>query len=149
MVTYQSILTPISDFSYHLKLQPCSRQMVQYISWSQGCSTNPLISKSILWTSIPVWTVPDSIIRLPSLLLLLSSSVCNSTLYFALQSPKWLSLAITLQPLSYCLEHSSIRSHISVTRWLIHQMLYNAQEEFIKEAIHLWGLSLVQFNLAK
>ena len=40
-------------------------------------------------------------------------------------------------------------SHISVTRWLICQMFYDAQEEFIKEAIHLWDFSLVQFNLAK
>jgi len=36
-----------------------------------------------------------------------------------------------------------------VTRWLIHQMLHNTQEEFIKGADHLWGLLLVQFNLAK
>ena len=36
-----------------------------------------------------------------------------------------------------------------MTRWLICQMLHDAQEEFIKEVIYLWGLSLVQFNLAK
>ena len=28
-------------------------------------------------------------------------------------------------------------------------MLYDAQEEFTKEAVHLQGLSLVQFNLAE
>jgi len=33
--------------------------MVQHISWSQGHSTSPLISKSILWTSTPVWTAPN------------------------------------------------------------------------------------------
>ena len=43
----------------HLKLQPRGRQAVQYISWSQGHSTSPLISESILQTSIPVWTAPD------------------------------------------------------------------------------------------
>ena len=62
---------------YHLKLWPYSRQIVQHISWSQGHSTSLYISKSIFWTSTSVWTVPDSIIRLPSLLSLLSSSVCN------------------------------------------------------------------------
>ena len=38
----------------HLKLWLCGRQMAQYISWSQGCSTSLLISKSIPWTSILV-----------------------------------------------------------------------------------------------
>ena len=33
--------------------------MVQHISWSQGHFTSPLISKSILWTSTPVWTAPN------------------------------------------------------------------------------------------
>ena len=47
--------------SYYLKLWLCSRQMAQHISWSQGCSTSPLISKSTLWTSILVWTTPDNI----------------------------------------------------------------------------------------
>jgi len=56
--------------------RPYSRQMAQHISWSQGHSTSPLISKSILQMSTPVWTAPDSIIRLPSLLSLLSNSVC-------------------------------------------------------------------------
>ena len=42
-----------------------------------------------------MWTAPDSIIRLPSLLLLLSSSVYKTTSLF--QSSKWLSLAIILQ----------------------------------------------------
>jgi len=28
-------------------------------------------------------------------------------------------------------------------------MLHNTQEEFTKETVHLWGLSLVQFNLAE
>ena len=73
--------------SYHLKLQPHGRQMAQHISWSQGRSTSPLISESILQTSTLVWTTPDSIIRLPSLLSLLSSSICYSTctLHFKVQ----------------------------------------------------------------
>ena len=68
--------TPISPHSYHLKLQPHSRQTAQHISWSQGHSTSSLISESIVQTSTLVWTVPDSILRLPSLLSLLSSFAC-------------------------------------------------------------------------
>ena len=51
---------PLGLSLLHLKLQPCSRQTVQHISWSQGRSTCLLISKSILQTSTPVWTMPDS-----------------------------------------------------------------------------------------
>ena len=47
-------------FLLHLKLWPCGRQMAQHISWSQGYSTSPLISESILWTSTLVWTAPDN-----------------------------------------------------------------------------------------
>jgi len=34
--------------------------MAQHISWSQGCSTSLFISKSILQTSTPVWTMSDN-----------------------------------------------------------------------------------------
>ena len=61
---------------------------------------------------------------------------------------KWPLLAIILQLQSYCLGHPSIWSCISVTRWLIHQMCYNTQNESTKETVHLWGLLPVQFNLA-
>ena len=44
----------------HLKLWLCGRQMAQYISWSQGCSTSLLISKSIPWTS--TWCEPYLIV---------------------------------------------------------------------------------------
>ena len=44
---------------HHLKLQPCGRQIAQHISWSQGHSTSPLISESILQTSTLVWTTSD------------------------------------------------------------------------------------------
>ena len=62
---------------------------------------------------------------------------------------KWLSLTITLQLQSHYLGHPSTRSHISVTRWLIHQMHHDVQDESIKEAIHFRGLLLVQSNLAE
>jgi len=64
-------------------------------------------------------------------------------------SPKWLSLTVTLQLWSHHLRHLSIWSCVLVTKWLIHQMLHNTQEKLTKETIHLQGLPLVQFNLAK
>ena len=36
-----------------------------------------------------------------------------------------------------------------MTRWLIHQMCHDAQDEFTKEAVYLWGFLLVQLNLAR
>ena len=50
--------------------------MAQHISWSQGHFTSLLISESILQTSTPVWTTPNSIIRLP-FLQLHSVPFCN------------------------------------------------------------------------
>ena len=148
---------PLGLSLLYLKLRPCSRQMVQHISWSQGCSTSPLISESILQTSTPVWTTPDSIIRLPSLLSLLSSSACQTLccssicnlLDFALQKSKWLPLTITLQLQSHCLGHLSTWSCISVNQWLICQTRHNAQDDSISETIHLWGLPPVQSNLPR
>ena len=52
---------PLGLSLLHLKLRPRGRQTAQHISWSQGRSTSPLISKSILWTSTLVWTTPDTI----------------------------------------------------------------------------------------
>ena len=44
--TNQYSLSSQTSF-YYLKLQPCGRQMVQHISWSQGHSTSLYISESI------------------------------------------------------------------------------------------------------
>ena len=44
---------PSQTSSYSLKLWPCSRQTVQHISWSQGCSISPHISESTSQTFIP------------------------------------------------------------------------------------------------
>jgi len=44
---------PSQTSSYYLKLQPHSRQAAQHISWSQGCSISPHISKPILQTFTP------------------------------------------------------------------------------------------------
>ena len=79
----------------------------------------------------------------------------NPLLQFHLQSiplytskSKWLPLTIILQLQSYRLEHPSIQSRVSVTRWLICQICYDAQDKSINEAIYLWGPLLVQSNLA-
>jgi len=45
--------------------------------------------------------------------------------------------------------HPSTQSHISVTRWLIHQIHHDTQDKSTKEAVYLQGLLPVQFNLAK
>ena len=51
---------PLGLYFLHLKLQPHDRQTAQHISWSQGRSTSPLISESILQTSTLAWTMPDT-----------------------------------------------------------------------------------------
>jgi len=68
----------------------------------------------------------------------------NSLSQFHLQSislctskSKWLPLTVILQLWSHRLGHLSMWSRISVTRWLICQMRHDAQDESIKEAIHL------------
>ena len=61
---------------------------------------------------------------------------------------KWLPLTVILQLRSHHLGHPLTRSRVSVTRWLIHQMYHNAQNESINEAVHLRGFLLVQSNLA-
>ena len=54
---------PSQTSSLHLKLQPCSRQIVQHISWSQDYSTSLHISEPILQTFTSgvnyTWYVPS------------------------------------------------------------------------------------------
>ena len=45
--------------------------------------------------------------------------------------------------------HPSTLFCISVITLLIHQMLHDAQDRFIKEANHLWDLLLILFNLTR
>ena len=83
--TNQHSLSSWTSF-HHLKLRPCSRQMAQHISWSQGCSTSLLISESISQTSTPVWTVPDIILVITNGLLIYWSTknqnVMRQTLFY-------------------------------------------------------------------
>ena len=78
----------------------------------------------------------------------------NSLSQFCLQSislhtskSKWLSLAIIPQLRSHRLGHPLTWSRVSATRWFICQMRHNTQDKSINEAVHLWGLPLVQSNL--
>ena len=102
--------------SYHLKLQLCSRQIAQHISWSQGCSTSPLISESILWTSTPVWTVPDIVflnVRVPRIYYSSSSdSKLHSLKYIIFSSNSLLFIKNAAFHLLYSLIHTLLYSHI-------------------------------------
>jgi len=75
------------------------------------------------------------------------SQFCLQSILLHTSKSKWLPLTVILQLQYYHLGHPSTQSRVSVTRWLIHQMHHNTQDKSIKEAIHLWGLPLVQSNL--
>ena len=77
------------------------------------------------------------------------SQFCLQSIPLCTSKSKWLPLAVILQLRSHPLEYLSTRSRVSVTRWLICQMRHDVQDKSIKEAIHLWGLLLVQSNLAR
>ena len=78
----------------------------------------------------------------------LLNSLCLQSIPLYTSKSKWLPLAIILQLWFHYLGHSSTWSCVSVTRWLIRQMYHNTQDKSINEAVHLWGLLLVQSNLA-
>jgi len=149
MATHQSALTPISDFflssevatmwqidSTAHKLKPRSFHKSAYLQ-VYSANFHPGVNHAWQYYQTPKSTVASKQFRL------------QFNFIFCTSKSKWLLLTVTLQLWSHRLEHPSIRSCVSVTRWLICQMLHNAQEEFIKGANHLWGLPLVQFNLAK
>jgi len=149
MATHQSALTPISDFflssevatmqqtdSAVYKLKPrlfhkSTHLQVHFADFHSGVNCT--------WQ---YYQTPKSAVTSEQFCLQFNSTIHTS-------SPKWLSLTITLQLWFHYLGHSSIWSHISVIRWLICQMLHNAQDKFTKEAIYLRDLPLAQFNLAK
>ena len=81
------------------------------------------------------------------LLNLYRSSICKS-ISLRTSKSKWLPLTIILQLQSHRLGHPSTQSCVSVTRWLICQIHHDIQDKSINKAVHLWGLLLVQFNLA-
>ena len=153
--------TSCSDFSYLLKLWSRGRQTVQHISWSQGCSTSLHISKSSSQTFIPsvncawqYYQTPKSAVTSKQFYLLnplLQFCLQNNNYLLYFKSPKWLFLTIIpqLQLWSHHLGHPSILSHVLMTIWLIHQILYDAQDKFTKETTYLWGLSLVLISLAR
>ena len=145
MATYQSALTSISDFSPSSEVattQQTDSTAHKLKPRSFHKSTHLRVHPTDFHSGVNcIWQyyqTPKSAVTSEQFHLL------NSLLQFCLQSSslptsksKWLPLTIILQLWSHHLGHLSMRSHISVTRWLIHQMRYDAQDESIKEAIHL------------
>ena len=156
MVTHQSVLTSTQTFSPSSevvttqqtdgaahKLKPRSFHKSAHL-WVHSADFHPSVNHA--WQ---YYQTPKSAVASEQFCLL------NPLSQFHLQSislrtskSKWLPLAIILQLWSHCLEHSSTWSRVSVTRWLICQMRHDIQDKSIKEADHLLGLFLVQFNPA-
>ena len=158
MATHQSALTPISDFfpssevatmqqtdSAAYKLKPRSFHKSAYL-WVHPVDFHPGVNHAWQYYQTPKSAVASKQFCLLNPLL---QFCLQFNLTICISKSKWLSLTITLQLRSHCLGHPSMLFCTSVTRWPIHQMCHNAQDKFTKEAIHLWGLLLVSFNLAK
>ena len=100
--TYQSALTSILDFFLSSEIAT-----IQQIDGAAYKLKPRLFHKSILWTSTLVWTIPNSIIRLPNLLLLLSSLSAKSSVTF----PSAIQLCIShfkVQMASFCYNSSTL-----------------------------------------
>ena len=156
MVTHQSVLTSTQTFfpssevatmrqtdSAAYKLKP---RLFHKSTHLQVHSADFYPSVNHAWqyyqtTKSTVASEQFHLLNLLSQFHLQSISLCTS-------KSKWLPLAVILQLRSYLLGRSSTQSRVSVTRWLTCQMHHDAQDESINEAIYLWGLLLVQSNLA-
>ena len=156
MVTHQSVLTPTWTFS------PSSEVATMWQTDGAAHKLKPrLFHKSAYLRILSVdfhpgvnhawqyYQTPKSAVASEQFCLLIPlSQFCLQSIPLRTSKSKWLPLAVILQLWSHCLGHPSTRSRISVTRWLTYQMCHDAQDESIKEAIYLWGLLLVQSNLA-
>jgi len=101
-----------------------------------------------------VWITLDSIIRLLSLLSLLSSSVCKKTLFTLQSLMAFFYYNSSIHPETtpvLLLGISFNKFHVSAITSLGHicQMSYNTQDISTKEANHLLGLQLTLFNLPR
>ena len=136
MVTHQSVLTPTQTFSPSsevattwqtggaiYKLKPRSFHKSAHL-WVHSADFYPSVNCAWQYYQTPKSAVASEQFHLQSI------SLCTS-------KSKWLPLAVILQLRSHRLEHPSTQSHILVTRWLTHQMHHDAQNESIKEAVHL------------
>ena len=156
MVTHQSVLTSTQTFSSSsevaimqqtdgavYKLKPRSFYKSAYL-WVHSVDFHPSVNCAWQYYQTSKSAVASEQFHLLNPL----SQFCMQSISLRTSKSKWLPLAIILQLWSHHLGHPSTRSHISVTRWLIRQMCHDVQDESIKEADHLLGLLLVQFNLA-
>ena len=124
------------------KLKPRSFHKSAHL-WVHSADFHPSVNHAWQYYQTPKSTIASEQFRL-----------LNSLSQFRLQSislrtskSKWLPLTIIPQLWSHHLEHPSTQSCVSATRWLIHQMHHDTQDESIKEAGHLRGLPPVQSNL--
>ena len=148
MATHQSVLTPTQTFSPSSevattqqtdgaahKLKPRSFHKSAHLR-VHSADFHPSVNR--------VWQYYQT-----SKSAVTSEQFCLQSISLHTSKSKWLLLAVIPQLRSHCLGHPSTWSHVSVTRWLIHQMCHNAQDESIKEAGHLRGLLPVQSNLPR
>ena len=157
MVTHQSVLTstwtfpPSSevvtmrqiDGAAH-KLKPRSFHKSAHLQ-VYSADFHPSVNRAWQYYQTPKSAVASEQFRLLNLL----SQLHLQSNPFRTSKSKWLPLTVIPQLQSYRLGHPSTRSRVSVNRWLICQMRHNAQDNFISEAVHLWGLPLVQSNLPR
>jgi len=157
MATHQSVLTPTQTFSPSSevattqqtdstahKLKPRSFHKSAHLQ-VHSADFHPGVNCAWQYYQTPKSAVASEQFHL---LNPLSQFRLHFNLTICTLKSKWLPLAVILQLWSHRLGHPSTRSHISVTRWLICQMRHDIQNESIKEAVYLWGLFLVQSNLA-
>jgi len=150
MATYQSVLTPISNFfllSEVVTIQQTDSTAHKLKPRSFNKSTN-------FWTNLAdfhIWCEPHltvfSDFQVCCHFWVVLSAKSSITVppakqSFHTSSPKWLSLTITLlsiqgQLWSHCLGHHSILIFVSAITSPICQILHNIQNIFIKEADHL------------
>ena len=126
------------------KLKPRSFHKSTYL-WVHSVDFHPSVNYTWQYYQTPKSAVASEQFCLLNPL----SQFCLQSISSRTSKSKWLSLTVILQLQSHRLGYPSTWSCVSVTRWLIHQMCHNIQDKSIKEAIHLWGLLLVQSNLAR
>ena len=157
MATHQSALISISDFfllsevatiwqidGVVYKLKPRLFHKSAHL-WVHSVDFYPGVNHTWQYYQTPKSAVASEQFCLLNPL----SQFCLQFILPCTSKSKWLPLTVTLQLWSHYLGHLSTQSRISVTRWLIHPMYHNTQDEFIEGAIHLCSLLLVQLNLAK
>ena len=145
MATHQSVLTSTQTFSplskvattqqtdgtaHKLKLRSFHKSTHL---WVHSADFHPSINHTWQYYQTPKSAITSEQFHLLNPLL----QFCLQSTWLCTSKSKWLSLTVILQLRSHCLGHPSTWSHISVTRWLTHQMCHNAQDKSIKETVYL------------